>query len=134
MFTHSTDADMRETVAECFGDACQSNDMELITLALKSGLVDLQAHTKMGFFPLFLAMSHPSLVTTLLEAKAAVNQRHRDQKTSPLYIGCESGWMDTVRLVLAAKGDPNLPNKEGMTCLHAAAKNGRNWTSPSPSR
>lgn len=49
--------------------------------------------------------------------------RDRDGET-PLYMACAHGQLEVVKAMLHRHADVNKQNKDGNTCLHAAASNG----------
>ena len=76
--------------------------------------------------PLLWAASggHVAVAAYLLDQGAAVNQRIRGALRTALYMACERGHGEVVRLLLARGADPTLSDGEGYTPLIIASLTG----------
>jgi len=80
-----------------------------------------------GFYPLGLAAFFGQLeaVRVLIAAGADVQATARNAfKVQPVHAAAASRNLDILRAVLAAGGDPNVPQQQGFVPLHEAATSG----------
>ena len=87
----------------------------------------------------------PKAVEAALEVEWIKRNPNRagENGSTPLYIACQNGHLDVVRMLLSTEGiDPNRAKKDGRTPLYVACENGHLdvvrmmfcllYTSPSP--
>ena len=66
------------------------------------------------------------MIETLLQYGADPNIQENEEIgfNTPLHRATEKNMLDVIDLFLQCGGDPSIPNKNGFTCLHIAAKMG----------
>ena len=96
---------------------------ESVALLLDEG-ADPNIADQYGYTPLIEASMRGEdsaiVVKALLAAKAAPNTQGGSMKNTALHIAAELHNLEQVRLLLAAKADPNILNAEGRTVLDIA--------------
>ena len=102
--------------------ACRLNDLEAVTILLKSGAeIDLSDPSDES--PLFAATRwrHPELVRYLIAHGAQVNARRRSNGETALYEALRNRNFDLMTLLIESGADVNLINKAGNTPLMIAS-------------
>jgi ankyrin repeat protein len=109
------------TPLEQFADAIKVGDCVRIRELVAAG-VDPNAKMPSGF-PIMRYATDERVVKTLVELRADINLRGRDDET---WVNSAAfGDLDEVRIVLRCGADPNVPDVNGETALFGAQHAGR---------
>lgn len=113
-----------EDPAQRWREAVKRNRVDIL-VALARQVADVDVSTATGKTALMAAASYgsPSLVETLVERGAAVNNRNRGGGTALTYAAW-SGNKDTLRVLIGAGADLNMQSNNGWTALMMAAAKG----------
>ncbi|XP_059190607.1 cortactin-binding protein 2 [Centropristis striata] len=107
--------------------AAQNGHTECVKLLLSSG-TPADVSDENGFTPLHFAAAHghSSCVEELLSAGAAVDSAAAAAAggQTSLFLSCEAGRLDCVRVLLNARADRSHTTADGCTALHAAVRSG----------
>jgi ankyrin repeat protein len=105
--------------------ACLKGDAEITRMLLEHG-ADPRLPTKEGSTPLHEAAlrGEAGIVELLLAHGAEVNAIDRESGATALYFAASFGRLEAVRALLAHGADREKANREGVTPLQSALKNG----------
>ena len=103
------------------GMSCESMSLRLVNTLIAGGANVNNVDSSLGISPLTLAcgIDHPSVVDALIKAGANVNYAGHDGVTS-LFKASLNGFVETVRVLLAAGADPRISGPRSLTALSAA--------------
>ena len=103
------------------GMSCESMSLRLVNTLIAGGANVNKVASSDGSSPITVAcgIDHPSVVDALIKAGANVNQVRHDGATA-LMSASQDGFVETVRVLLAAGADPPVVAIRGLTALSQA--------------
>ncbi len=102
--------------------ACQGGSTEVVKRLLSLGF-DAESANNYGNFGLILAARTPAILKMLLDAGAKVDRRTKINgygNMTALYVAAQNGYTESVRTLIEAGADVNIPDFDGTTPLNRA--------------
>jgi ankyrin repeat protein len=109
----------------CLHDLALKGKATMLRLLLDKG-ANANHRSRTGATPLHDAAlaGNTAAIDVLLAHHADINARETDSGDTPLYMAAAFGREDAARLLLEKGADPNIPDKNGATPLHATLATG----------
>lgn len=109
---------------------CQTETLQEVKAALKTGGVDIHSYSEFGMTPLMHACCNGKIEIVqylLLKKGAKINDQGIDEagKMTALSWACMGGYIEIVQMLLIY-GAKQLPDASGLTPLHLVTKYGKN--------